>query len=29
MDVEGTTDMFVRAFFDTKDAKETDTHFRC
>jgi hypothetical protein len=28
-DVEGTSDIFIRAFFDTKDAKETDTHYRC
>jgi len=29
MDVEGTSDVFVRAFFDSKKDKETDTHFRC
>jgi len=29
MDVEGTSDAYVRCFFDTKDARETDTHFRC
>jgi len=29
MDVEGTSDVYARVFFDTKDAKETDTHFRC
>jgi len=30
MDVEGTSDAYVRAFFDSrKDAVETDTHFRC
>lgn len=30
MDVEGTSDAYVRAFFDSKkDAQETDTHFRC
>ena len=23
------SDVFIRCFFDTKDAKETDTHFRC
>ena len=28
MDAEGTCDAFIRCFFDTKDAKETDTHFR-
>lgn len=26
---EGMSDVFFRCFFDTKDAKETDTHFRC
>lgn len=30
MDDEGTSDAFIRAFFDTKEgAKETDTHYRC
>jgi hypothetical protein len=30
MDVEGTSDAYVRCFFDSKrEAKETDTHFRC
>jgi hypothetical protein len=30
MDVEGTSDAFIRAFFDSKEqTKETDTHFRC
>ena len=29
MDVEGTSDVFVRAFFDSNNALETDTHFRC
>lgn len=30
MDVEGTSDVYCRAFFDSKvEAKETDTHFRC
>jgi hypothetical protein len=30
MDAEGTSDVFFRAFFDSrKDALETDTHFRC
>jgi len=28
-DWEGTSDTFIRAFFDTKNAKETDTHYRC
>ncbi len=28
-DVEGTSDIYVRAFFDSNDAKETDTHYRC
>ena len=28
MDVEGTTDGFIKAFFNTKNAKETDTHYR-
>ena len=28
-DVEGTSDVFIRAFLDTKDSKETDTHYRC
>lgn len=29
-DAEGTSDAYVRAFFDTsEDVKETDTHFRC
>ena len=29
MDVEGTSDVFCRAYFDSKKDKETDTHFRC
>lgn len=29
MDAEGTSDVFVKAFFDNKKALETDTHFRC
>jgi len=30
MDAEGTSDAFIRAFFDSKEqTKETDTHFRC
>jgi C2 domain len=28
-DVEGTSDVYCRVFFDSKDAKETDTHYRC
>lgn len=28
-DWEGVSDVFVRCFFDTKKAKETDTHYRC
>jgi len=28
MDIEGTTDGFIKAFFDSNKAKETDTHFR-
>lgn len=28
-DVEGMADIYVRAFFDQKDIKETDTHYRC
>jgi Ca2+-dependent lipid-binding protein len=28
-DWEGVSDAFVRCFFDTKQAKETDTHYRC
>ena len=30
MDDEGTSDAYIRAFFDSREeAKETDTHFRC
>lgn len=30
MDAEGTSDAFIRGFFDSKEEdKETDTHFRC
>jgi C2 domain len=30
MDVEGVSDVYVRAFFDSKEeVKETDTHYRC
>ena len=29
MDVEGTSDVFVRCFFEDKDDKVTDTHWRC
>jgi Ca2+-dependent lipid-binding protein len=28
-DWEGTSDVFIRAFFDSRQAKETDTHYRC
>ena len=28
-DVEGTSDIYVRAFFDSNNAKESDTHYRC
>jgi hypothetical protein len=28
-DVEGTSDVYIRSFFDSKDDRETDTHFRC
>jgi len=28
MDVEDTSDAYVRCFFDTRDALETDTHYR-
>lgn len=30
MDAEGTSDVFIRSFFDSREcSKETDTHFRC
>lgn len=30
MDAEGTSDVYCRAFFDSKkEVKETDTHYRC
>jgi hypothetical protein len=30
MDAEGTSDVYARAFFDSKEeVHETDTHFRC
>ena len=30
MDAEGTSDVYCRAFFDTKEeVHETDTHYRC
>lgn len=29
MDNEGTSDVFVKAYVDDKDKKETDTHYRC
>lgn len=28
MDAEGTSDIFIRCFFNSKNYKETDTHFR-
>ena len=28
-DAEGTSDAYFRCFFDAKDSKETDTHYRC
>ena len=28
MDTEGTSDVFYRGKFDTKDVQETDTHYR-
>lgn len=28
-DVEGTSDVFIKAFMDDKEKRETDTHFRC
>jgi hypothetical protein len=28
-DWEGTSDVYIRAFFDTRDARETDCHYRC
>jgi hypothetical protein len=27
--MEGTSDVFIKAYMDDKDKKETDTHFRC
>lgn len=29
MDAEGTSDVYIRAFFDSKNAQETDCHYRC
>ena len=29
MDAEGTSDIYIKAFFDEDDIKYTDTHFRC
>lgn len=29
MDAEGTSDVFFRAYFDSKNALETDCHYRC
>ena len=28
-DVEGTSDVFIKAYIDDKDKKTTDTHYRC
>ena len=28
-DIEGVSDVFIRAYFDDDDKKDTDTHFRC
>ena len=28
-DVEGTSDVFIKAFIEDKEKRETDTHFRC
>lgn len=28
-DAEGVSDVFIKAYIDDKDKKETDTHFRC
>ena len=28
-DIEGVADVFIKAFIDDKDKKETDTHYRC
>lgn len=29
MDEEGTSDVYIRAFMDNKNALETDCHYRC
>lgn len=29
MDAEGTSDVYIRTFFDSKEALESDTHYRC
>jgi len=29
MDVEGTSDVFIRAYFESNNDKKTDTHWRC
>lgn len=29
MDDEGVSDVFIKAFVDDKDKKETDCHYRC
>jgi len=28
-DLEGTSDVYVKAWIDKEDKKETDTHYRC
>jgi len=28
-DAEGTSDVFIKAFIDDKDKKESDCHYRC
>ena len=29
LDVEGTSDVFIKAYIDDNDKKTTDTHYRC
>jgi hypothetical protein len=29
MDIEGTSDVYIRAFIDDNNVKTTDTHYRC
>jgi hypothetical protein len=29
MDIEGTSDVYIRAFIDDDNVKTTDTHYRC